>query len=289
LISDVGTVGDHKSRICPVHEPPCEATLSVAARTVHIVSSDVCCPVLELRQYTLHPGRRAELIQLFDREFVETQEAVGMRVIGQFLDLDDPDRFVWVRGFPDMPARAAALAAFYGGPVWQRHRAAANAAMLDSDDVLLLRPINQRSGFPVPGVASSDAGPVARPPVQAMGSALSVVAATIYFLDEPAVGGFVRFFDKAVRPLLAETGATPIARLETEPAENTYPALPVRSGENVFVWFARFTTSRRHDEHRRRLAQSAAWTAQVLPQLSERLAAPPQQLRLAPTARSLLA
>lgn len=77
------------------------------------------CPLVELRQYTLHPGRRDALIDLFDREFVETQEAVGMTVMGQFRDLDDADRFVWLRGFRDMAARQAGLSAFYGGPVWQ--------------------------------------------------------------------------------------------------------------------------------------------------------------------------
>lgn len=58
--------------------------------------------VVELRQYTLHPGGRDVLIDLFEREFVETQEAVGMRVIGQFRDEADPNRFVWLRGFPDL-------------------------------------------------------------------------------------------------------------------------------------------------------------------------------------------
>src|SRR4051812_3912762 len=72
--------------------------------------------VLELRQYTLHPGRRDELVALFEREFVETQEAAGIRLLGSFHDLDAPDRFVWLRGFPDMAARADALGAFYGGP-----------------------------------------------------------------------------------------------------------------------------------------------------------------------------
>src|SRR5687767_14085568 len=67
------------------------------------VSSPTCCPVVELRQYTLHPGQRDVLIELFEREFVETQEAEGMRIVGQFRDLDNPDRFVWLRGFPDMP------------------------------------------------------------------------------------------------------------------------------------------------------------------------------------------
>ncbi|HET7865773.1 MAG TPA: hypothetical protein VFL86_15325 [Burkholderiaceae bacterium] len=51
------------------------------------------CHVVELRQYTLHAGQRDVLIDLFDREFVETQEAVGMTVMGQFRDLDDADRF----------------------------------------------------------------------------------------------------------------------------------------------------------------------------------------------------
>ena len=65
---------------------------------------------------------RDTLIHLFDREFVESQEALGMHIIGQFRDLDNPDRFVWLRGFPDMARRAEALQAFYGGPVWKAPR-----------------------------------------------------------------------------------------------------------------------------------------------------------------------
>src|SRR5262249_50136163 len=71
--------------------------------------------VYELRQYPLHPGQREVLISLFDRHLVEPQEAVGMRVVGQFRDLDHPDRFVWLRSFEDMVTRDAALRAFYGG------------------------------------------------------------------------------------------------------------------------------------------------------------------------------
>ena len=106
-----------------------------------------CCPVVELRQYTVRHGRRDVLIELFDREFIETQEAVGMEVIGQFRDLDRPERFVWMRGFPDMQRRREALEAFYGGPVWKAHAVAANATMVDVDDVLLLRPVAPSTGF----------------------------------------------------------------------------------------------------------------------------------------------
>ena len=56
--------------------------------------------VIELRQYKLHPGRRDELIALFEREFVETREADGIDLIGQFVALDDPDRFVLLRCNP---------------------------------------------------------------------------------------------------------------------------------------------------------------------------------------------
>src|SRR2546429_9426775 len=96
--------------------------------------------IVELRQYTLHHDQRDVLIELFDREFVETQEAVGMTVIGQFRDLDDPDRFVWFRGYPDMATRASGLDAFYGGPGRMAHRDRANATMIDSGNVPPLGP-----------------------------------------------------------------------------------------------------------------------------------------------------
>jgi hypothetical protein len=242
--------------------------------------NDVRYPVVELRQYTLHPGKRDVLIDLFERKFVESQEAVGMAVMGQFRDLDDPDKFVWLRGFHDMPRRAAALDRFYGGPVWKAHRDQANATMIDSDDVLLLRPADARFGFAAPAAARPPVGHTALPP--------SLVAATLYFRDSPFDEAFVDFFDRQVRPLMVETGAAPLACLQTEHAENTFPALPVRTGENVFVWFSRFSGPTHLDDHVRRLANSRAWQDHMLPTLLPMLSSDPQHLRLAPTPRSLL-
>ncbi|MBC9717770.1 NIPSNAP family protein [Streptomyces sp. TRM66268-LWL] len=239
------------------------------------------CPVVELRQYTLHPGRRDVLIDLFDREFVETQEAVGATVLGQFRDLDDPDKFVWLRGFEDMPRRTEALESFYGGPVWQAHRDAANATMVDSDDVLLLRPASARSGFPMPAGARPAPGePASSPP--------SLVLATIWYGRDPFDAAFAEFFQQQVRPVLAETGGEPLAYLQSEHAPNTFPALPVRTDEEVFVWFARFTDEDHIDRHLNGLRHSERWREKVLPTLSERCARAPQQLRLAPTERSSL-
>ncbi|GAA2112321.1 NIPSNAP family protein [Actinomadura alba] len=246
------------------------------------------CQVIELRQYTLHPGRRDVLIELFDRRFVETQEAVGISVIGQFRDVDAPDRFVWVRGFADMRARTEALTAFYvEGTAWKRHRDAAVATMIDSDDVLLLRPVGSGAGLPPAGSAFPPAGSV-RPAVGAGEPPASRVMVTIYHRDAPVDDHFAGFFRDRVAPLMAETGARPLACFQTEHAENTYPALPVRTGENVFVWFASFADAAEQAEHERLLRGSGAWTEEVLPELSALLKCPPQHITLTPTARSRL-
>src|SRR6266581_1191824 len=155
--------------------------------------NEVRCPVVELRQYTLQPGQRDVLIDLFDRELVETQEAAGMAILGQFRDLDEPDRFVWLRGFDGMTSRAQALARFYGGPAWKTHSAHANATMIDSDNVLLLRPATARSSFPAPAAA--------RPPVSHTAPPTSRVLATLYYCDRRFDNAFMDFFDRQVRPV----------------------------------------------------------------------------------------
>ncbi len=236
--------------------------------------------VVELRQYTLRPGQRDVLIDLFDREFVETQEEAGMAILGQFRDLDRPDRFVWLRGFPGMADRPAALASFYGGPAWKAYSARANATMIDSDNVLLLRPATALSGFPAPAVPRSPIGHTSAPP--------SRLLVTLYYRDHPFDQAFADFFARWARPVLTETGAIPLACLQTEPAENNFPALPVRTGENVFVWVAQFPSAGHLTSHLQALERSARWQDRVLPRLSATLTGPPRHIRLAPTARSLL-
>jgi NIPSNAP len=231
--------------------------------------------VVELRQYTLHPGKRDVLIDLFDGEFIESQEALGMRVIGQFRDVDDPDRFVWLRGFRDMPARAEGLKAFYGGPVWQGHREVANATMIDSDNVLLLRPALPGSGF------SLDLH--ARPPRGAGGHSTGLVTATVYPLDTPAENAFIDYFARKLKSTLIHAGATVLAFFVTEGSPNNFPALPVRENETVFVWFAGFADA---TTELRRGANHTALKLSVADALG--LMGPPQRLRLTPTARSLL-
>jgi hypothetical protein len=247
--------------------------------------------VIELRQYTLRPGQRDVLIELFDREFVESQEAVGMAILGQFRDLDDPDRFVWLRGFDDPARRAEALSRFYGGPIWKAHRDRANATMVDVGNVLLLRPVaascDSGDGY-APTRPQFPAPTAVRPPTGHTTPPGSLVLATLYYRDHPFDEAFVDFFQRQVCPVLIATGAAPLGCLQTEHAENTFPALPVRTGENVFVWFTRFASPADLSDHLHRLERSERWQHRVGPTLSAMLVGAPQRLRLSPTARSLL-
>jgi quinol monooxygenase YgiN len=242
-------------------------------------NTHVCCPVVELRQYTLHPGMRDTLIELFDREFVESQEATGMVVIGQFRDLERPDRFVWLRGFSDMDARAAQLQEFYGGPVWKAHRDAANATMIDSDNVLLLRPAHPKCGF--------EFAKAKRPRIGANEIPKGLVVATLYYLRETAGPEFIDFFERKIKPLLIGASVKVLGYFVTEKSANTFPALPVREDVNVFIWFAGFADEAAYAEFESAVGNSPRWN-QIAKELATSMKKSPEILKLSPTARSRL-
>jgi quinol monooxygenase YgiN len=244
------------------------------------LSPSACCPIVELRQYTLQPGQRDVLIPLFDKEFIETQEAEGMKILGQFRDLDKPDRFVWLRGFSDMVERKRALEAFYSGPAWKAHRQAANATMVDISNVLLLRPARPGSGFALEKLRRPAPGSTEVPE--------QLVIGTIYYFNAAPGDDFLDFCEREVAPLFKDAGASILAQLVTESSPNTFPALPVREGEPVFVFFSTFRDGAAYEQYLAKLRRSPRWSGGIEKALSSRLKWPPEILRLAPTARSLV-
>ena len=248
-----------------------EADWIMNSTNVEESAGATCCPVVELRQYTLQPGMRDQLIELFEREFVESQEEVGMRIVGTFRDLENPERFVWLRGFQDMESRADQLARFYGGRVWKAHRDAANATMIDSDNVLLLRPVTAQSGFNLALRTHADDNTAK--------TGAAIIVATIYHLRGDA-GEFAQLFDQHVAARRREAAIPILASFISEHHRNTFPALPVREDANVFVWFTQVTD---RAEYERR-----AETEQVPHKIQARIVGQPEVLLLAPTARSLL-
>ncbi|MDG4883080.1 NIPSNAP family protein [Mesorhizobium sp. WSM4884] len=242
-------------------------------------------PVVELRQYTLKPGQRETLIALFDREFVETQEATGMTVIGQFRDLDRPDMFVWLRGFEDMETRKNALTAFYEGPVWAEHRDAANATMIDSDDVLLLKPAWRGAGLDLSGLQRPSVMEAGKPSQDA--GLAGIVEISIHHMRAGTEASFAERFRTEAVPQLAANGARLLGAFVSEHAENTFSRLPVRVGENVFVAVTGFDDEAAHARCQAALAGLPAWQ-DLRKALEPALRKPAQVLLLSPTSRSLL-
>lgn len=99
--------------------------------------------VLELRNYLVRQGRRDEFINLFEENFVGSQNILGGYILGQYRVKSADDNFLWMRGFKDMPARYKFLNDFYfGAPAWKQHKSEANTMLLNNDNVHLLQPLN---------------------------------------------------------------------------------------------------------------------------------------------------
>lgn len=246
-------------------------TLGIAIGALVLGAAQADAQVLELRQYKMTPGGRDGFVTLFDREFVETQAAVGINLVGQFRDLDDPDRFTWMRALPDMAARERSLTAFYSGALWKAKRNEANAFIVDSDNVLLLRLAGPNHGAP------SGAGPAG-----------GVVVATIWRLWAEPDAEFAAFFETTVRPELEAAGLPVIGAFLPVREPNSYPRLPVREGEKLFVWLTRASSLEAHAAAVKRLQVRAAWKGKVAPAIAGRFESPPVVRRLAPTPRSAL-
>jgi len=237
-------------------------------------------PVIELRQYKIFAGQRERMIEVFDGKLIEGQEQVGMRLLGQFRDLDDPNRFTWIREFPSMQARGRALTEFYSGPVWKAHRGEANPLLEDNDNVLLLRP-----AVPELALRSPPANARAKPGSQPASAGL--IVATIYYLWKDPAEGFTEFFQARLVPELATAGLPVLGAYVAETTPNNFPRLPVRQHEKVFVWFTQASDASVYEKARVGLNArlSKGPLSAELAGYQERQA---QVLRLSPTSRSLL-
>jgi hypothetical protein len=103
--------------------------------------SSTTATVIELRSYPMRPLGRDSFIDNFEAHYLEEIERFGALVMGQFRVMDDPDCFVWLRGYSDLSVREPSLRAFYAGEVWKRHGQISRALFLRPLTVRLLRPL----------------------------------------------------------------------------------------------------------------------------------------------------
>lgn len=93
--------------------------------------------IVEVRSYRIKPGRRAEFIQMFETRAIPALHSYGMHIQGPFLDVENPNKLVWLRAFSSLEERDRLKDAFYGSDLWKKELEEIAMPMLDSYDVIL--------------------------------------------------------------------------------------------------------------------------------------------------------
>jgi NIPSNAP len=94
--------------------------------------------IIEMRTYKTKPGKRTEFIEIFRSKSIPKHREIGMRILGPFRSVEDPDTFFFMRGFPDLPSREPMKAEFYEGELWKLELENLLMPMLDKYEVVVV-------------------------------------------------------------------------------------------------------------------------------------------------------
>ena len=94
--------------------------------------------IVEMRTYKLKAGTRDRFLEIFRTRSAPAHAEIGMRVLGPFLSIEDPDTFFFMRGFPDLASREVMKAQFYEGDLWTRELEHVLMPMIEKYDVVLV-------------------------------------------------------------------------------------------------------------------------------------------------------
>lgn len=94
--------------------------------------------IIEMRTYKTKPGCRSQFLDIFRRKSIPAHAEIGMKILGPFLSVEDPDTFFFMRGFPDLDSREPMKARFYEGELWKRELENALMPMLEKYEAVLV-------------------------------------------------------------------------------------------------------------------------------------------------------
>jgi hypothetical protein len=94
--------------------------------------------IIEMRTYRTKPGKRTEFLEVFRARSMPAHAEIGMKILGPFLSVEDPDTFFFMRGFPDLASREPMKAAFYEGELWKRELEHILMPILEKYDAVLV-------------------------------------------------------------------------------------------------------------------------------------------------------
>lgn len=93
--------------------------------------------IVEVRTYRIKPGRRDEFIKFFETRSIPALRSHGMKILGPLLDLENPNKFVWLRSFPSLEERDRMKNDFYESDLWKNELESIAMPMIDSYDFTL--------------------------------------------------------------------------------------------------------------------------------------------------------
>ncbi|MGB9489382.1 MAG: NIPSNAP family protein [Terriglobales bacterium] len=91
-----------------------------------------------MRTYKLKPGMRTRFLEIFRTKSMPAHAEIGMKILGPFLSVEDPDTFFFMRGFPDIESREPMKAKFYEGKLWKNELENVLMPMIEKYDVVLV-------------------------------------------------------------------------------------------------------------------------------------------------------
>lgn len=94
--------------------------------------------IVEMRTYKLKPGMRTRFLEIFRTKSMPAHAEIGMKILGPFLSVEDPDTFFFMRGFPDIESREPMKAKFYEGKLWKNELENVLMPMIEKYDVVLV-------------------------------------------------------------------------------------------------------------------------------------------------------
>lgn len=182
--------------------------------------------VLELRNYLLNPDMADTFGDYFNLHFVKPMNELGGYTLGQFKIKGEKNRFVWLRGFTDMNTRVKFLNDFYiNSPVWKKFGPGANDMMINSDNVYLLRPLNDHKNSHEltkefnSNLLKTDKG----------------VIVVNFYICNSTLDKVINLFHTSYLPFLKTLNINNITIWISEMSENDFPRLPVFQDKNLLL------------------------------------------------------
>src|SRR5436853_6063365 len=94
--------------------------------------------IIEMRRYKTKLGKRSQFLEIFRTKSIPAHIEIGMKILGPFLSVEDPDTFFFMRGFPDIASREPMKAKFYEGELWKGEMENVMLPMLEKYEVVVV-------------------------------------------------------------------------------------------------------------------------------------------------------